>query len=55
MKRGDHVKIIGRDGFYVFLKEIQGTATVQAGSAANRSEAILDIPVNLVVSLEKAG
>jgi hypothetical protein len=53
MKPGDHVKIIGKDGFYIFLKDVQGTATVQAGSAENRGETMLDIPVRLVVSLER--
>src|SRR6202049_4352189 len=33
MKQGDHVKVIGRDGVYVFLKEVQGTATLRAGGA----------------------
>ena len=52
MKPGDHVKIIGRDGFYVFLKEVQGTATVRLGSAKSPDEATLAIPIQQVVSLE---
>jgi len=27
MNQGDYVKVVGRDGFYVFLKEVQATAT----------------------------
>ena len=54
MKQGDHVKVIGRDGFYVFLKEDQGTATLRAGIALGSSET-LDIPVSRIVSLEKLG
>ena len=52
MQPGDHVKIIGRDGFYVFLKEAQGTATVRLGSAKNSDDVTLAIPINQVVSLE---
>jgi hypothetical protein len=33
MKQGDFVKVLGRDGFYLFLKEVQGTATLREGSA----------------------
>jgi hypothetical protein len=53
MKPGDHVKIIGRDGFYVFLKEVQGTATVRLGGAKNPDEPTLAIPIHQVVSLEQ--
>ena len=52
MQPGDHVKIIGRDGFYVFLKEVQGTATVRLGSAKSLDDATLAIPIHQVVSLE---
>jgi len=52
MKPGDHVKIIGRDGFYVLLKEVQGTATLRSGSARSPDEPTLAIPINQVVSLE---
>jgi hypothetical protein len=55
MKQGDHVKIIGRDGFYIFVKEDQGTATLRAGIALGSSETTLDIPVSRIVSLEKLG
>jgi hypothetical protein len=38
MKQGDFVKIIGRDGFYLFLKEVQGIATLREGSAPRFSK-----------------
>jgi hypothetical protein len=52
MKQGDHVKIIGRDGFYVFLKEAQGTATLRVGGAKSPDIPTLAIAINQVVSLE---
>jgi hypothetical protein len=52
MKPGDHVKIIGRDGFYVFLKEVQGTATLRLGTAKSPDEPTVAIPINQIVSLE---
>jgi hypothetical protein len=52
MKQGDHVKVIGRDGFYVFLKEVQGTATLRVGGAKSPDTPTLSIAVNRVVSLE---
>ena len=52
MKPGDHVKIIGRDGFYVFLKEVQGTATLRLGSAKSLDEPTLLISIHQIVSLE---
>ncbi|HEY6768122.1 MAG TPA: hypothetical protein VI386_25485 [Candidatus Sulfotelmatobacter sp.] len=55
MKTGDHVKVIGIDGFYIFLKEFQGTATLSVGSAATLKEPnTLSIPMDRVISLEKA-
>jgi hypothetical protein len=51
MKQGDHVKIIGRDGFYVFLKA-QGTATLRVGGAKSPDTPTLAIAINQVVSLE---
>ena len=51
MKHGDHVKIIGRDGVYVFLKEVQGMATLRRGGQS-RDEPTLAIPIDDVVSLE---
>jgi hypothetical protein len=53
MKQGDYVKVIGRDGFYVFLKEVQGTATLRVGGAKSPDTPTLAIPINRVVSLEK--
>lgn len=53
MQQGDHVKVIGRDGFYVFVKEDQGTATLRAGGASHPGETLLAIPLNRIVSLEK--
>jgi hypothetical protein len=41
MKQGDHVKVLGRDGFYVFLKEVQGTATLRAGGAKSPEKSTL--------------
>jgi hypothetical protein len=52
MKPGDHVKVIGRDGFYVFLKEVQGTATLRLGTAKSPDEPTVAIPINQIVSLE---
>ncbi len=52
MRPGDHVKVIGRDGFYVFLKEVQGTATLRVGGAKSSDTPTLAIPINQVVSLE---
>lgn len=52
MKPGDHVKIIGRDGFYVFLKEVQGTATLRLGSAKSPDEPTLLISIHQIISLE---
>jgi hypothetical protein len=53
IKQGDHVKIMGRDGFYVFLKEVQGTATLRACGARNPDKSTLAIPINRVISLEQ--
>jgi hypothetical protein len=53
MNQGDHVKVIGRDGFYVFLKEVQGTATLGAGGANGLDKPTLAVPINQVLSLEK--
>ena len=53
MKQGDHVKVIGRDGFYVFLEEDHGTATLRAGGAQAPGGITLAIPADRVVSLEK--
>jgi hypothetical protein len=52
IRQGDHVKIMGRDGFYVFLKEVQGTATLRAGGADILDKSTLAIPINRIISLE---
>ena len=52
MRPGDHVKVMGRDGFYVFLKEVQGTATLRVGGAKSPDTPTLTIAINQVVSLE---
>jgi hypothetical protein len=54
MKQGDHVKIMGIAGFYVFLKEVQGTATLRVGSANGPDQPTIAIAIDRVVSLEKA-
>jgi hypothetical protein len=54
MKQGDHVKVIGKDGFYIFMKEVQGTATLQAGSTNTSKATTLAIPMDQVISLEKS-
>jgi hypothetical protein len=54
MKQGDHVKIIGKDGFYVYVREVAGMATVRAGGKNNLDKPCLDIPLSQVISLEKA-
>jgi hypothetical protein len=54
MKHGDRVKVTGRDGVYVFLKEVQGTATLRVGSANGPDQPTIAIAIDRVVSLEKA-
>ena len=54
MKQGDHVKVIGKDGFYVFLREMEGTAILRAGGMKNVNKPALDVPMARVVSLEPA-
>jgi len=39
--------------FHVFLKEVQGTATLGAGGANGPDKPTLAIPTNLLLSLEK--
>jgi membrane-bound lytic murein transglycosylase len=53
MKQGDHVKVMGIDGFYVFVKEVQGTATLRVGSANVPDKPTIAIATDRVVSLEK--
>ncbi len=53
MEQGDYVKIMGRDGFYVFLKEVQGRATLRVGGTNCSDQPTLEIPINQVISLER--
>ena len=53
MKQGDHVKVMGIDGFYVFLKEVQGTATLRVGGATGPDKPTIAIAIDRVVSLER--
>jgi hypothetical protein len=52
MQPGDQGEIIGRDGSYVFVKEVRGTATVRLWSAKSPPDATLAIPIRHVVSRE---
>jgi hypothetical protein len=52
LREGDHVKVISKDGFYVFLKEVQGTATLQPGGAKGTGQPTVAVPIDQVVSLE---
>jgi hypothetical protein len=52
MEHGDHVKVIGRDGVYVFLKDVQGVATLRRGGK-NLDEATIPVPIDTVISLEQ--
>ena len=53
MKPGDHVKVMGQDGFYVFVEEVQGMATLRVANTHSREVPNLSIPISQVVSLEK--
>jgi hypothetical protein len=52
MKHGDHVRVIGRDGIYVFLKDVQGVATLRRGGK-RPDEPTIPIPIGNVISLEQ--
>jgi hypothetical protein len=54
MKQGDHVKVTGIDGFYVFLKEVQGMATLRVCSTNDRDKPTIAVAIDRVVSLEPA-
>jgi hypothetical protein len=45
---------MGIDEFYVFLKEVQGTATLRVGSANGPDQPTIAIAADRIVSLEKA-
>jgi hypothetical protein len=53
MKHGDHVRIMGSDGLYVFLKEVQGMAALRVSGRKRPEDTTLDIPIDQVVSLEQ--
>src|ERR1700677_4587507 len=48
LEKGDHVKVMGKDEFYVFLAEFQGRATLRAGGAKNLEYPTFDVPINQV-------
>jgi hypothetical protein len=52
MKQGDHVKVTGIDGFYVFLKEAQGMATLKVCSTNDPDKPTIAIAIDRVVSLK---
>jgi hypothetical protein len=52
VEKGDHVKIMGKDGFYVFVAEIQGRAILRVSSATSLKAPTFDVPINRVISLE---
>jgi hypothetical protein len=52
MQHGDHVKVIGKDGVYVFLKDVQGVATLRRGGTS-RDGPTVPIPIDDVISLEQ--
>lgn len=52
MEHGDHVKVTGRDGVYVFLKDVQGVATLRRGGKSPDEPAIR-IPTDDVISLKQ--
>ena len=52
MEHGDHVKVTGRDGVYVFLKDVQGVATLRRGGESP-DEPTIRIPTDDVISLEQ--
>jgi hypothetical protein len=53
VNHGDHVRVLGKDGLYVFLKEVQGTATLRLGGRKSREEPTLAIAIDRIVSLEQ--
>ncbi len=52
VKQGDHVKVMGRYELYIFLKEVQGMATLRVGGAKSPDTPTLAIAINHGVSLE---
>jgi hypothetical protein len=52
MKQGDHVKIMGRDGFYEFETEAQGMAILRLCDKNSADNPRVSIPIHQVLSLE---
>jgi hypothetical protein len=52
MEQGDYVKVTGIDGFYVFLKEVQGMATLRVCSTNDPDKPTIAIAIDRVVSLK---
>jgi hypothetical protein len=52
MEHGDHVKVLGRDGVYVFLKDARGVATLRRGGKSPDAPTI-SVPMGDVISLEQ--
>jgi hypothetical protein len=52
MEHGDHVKVLGRDGVYVFLKDTQGVATLRRGGK-NPGAPTIPVAISDVISLEQ--
>jgi hypothetical protein len=52
MKQGDHVKVTGIDGFYVFLKEVQGIATLKVCSTNDPDKPTIAVAIGRVVCLQ---
>ena len=52
MRQEDRVLVIGRDGPYVFVKEVQGTVTLGVGDAKSPDSPTLAIAINQLGSLE---
>ena len=52
LEKGDYVKVMGKDGFYIFMAEVQGKAILRVGGAESTEHLTIDVPMNKVVSLE---
>ena len=52
LEKGDRVKVMGKDGFYVFLAEVQGNAILRVGGTKSTEHLTIDVPMNQVVSLK---
>ncbi len=52
LEKGDFVKVMGKDGFYVFLAEVQGKAILRVGGPKSTEHLTFEVPMNQVESLE---